>query len=453
MRLVDRLRDVIIPYPTDSSWTDAGSGLLQTYFSGGNTAGEGIGNDFQSYSSVGYSGNGVVFSVLNARLRLFSEATFKFRGLADKRLFGTPDLGLLENPWPGGQTAELLGRMIQDADLAGNAFTHRINDLRLERLRPDWTRIISTKMTDPDTENEYREVVGYLYFEGGSENGVFYPVDDVSHWSPVPDPLAPWRGMSWLTPVVREINADLAMTEHKQKFFDNAATPNMLVRYVNKIAPEAMKALQEQIQARHGGTANAWKTMVVDQGADVTVVGSKFSDIEFTALMAAGEVRIASAGGVPPIVAGLQGGLDASTMANYAAAYRNFSDSTMNGLWRGACGSLAKFVNVPTSAELWFDTRDIPALRDAEELRQKGFAQFSIGVMNLVNAGFDPATVVAALESGDMSLLKHTGLISVQLLKPHTQLNADIGQNAGFGGSAPDASSGNASDPGGDASQ
>jgi len=445
MRLVDRLRDVIIPYPTDSNWTDAGAGLLQTYFAGGNAAGEGIGSDFQSYASVGYAGNGVVFSVLNARLRLFSEASFKFRGLADKRLFGTPDLGLLENPWPGGQTAELFGRMIQDADLAGNSYIHRINDLRLERLRPDWTRIISTKMMDPVTENEYREVIGYLYFEGGSENGVFYPVDDVSHWSPVPDPLAPWRGMSWLTPVIREINADLTMTEYRQKFFDNAATPNMLVRYVNKIAPDAMKALQEQISARHGGVANAWKTMVVDQGADVTVVGNNFKDIDFTALQAAGEVRIASAGGVPPIVAGLQGGLDASTMANYAAAYRNFSDSTMNGLWRGACGSLAKFVNVPDSAQLWFDTRDIPALRDAEELRQKGYAQFSIGVMNLVNAGFDPATVVAALESGDMSLLKHTGLISVQLLKPHTQLNALEGQNAGFGG--------NASDPNGDASQ
>ena len=85
------------------------------------------------------------------------------------------------------------------------------------------------------------------------------------------------------------------------------------------------------------------------------------------------------------------------TMANYAAAYRNFSDSTMNGLWRGASAALSKFVNVPANAELWHDVRDIPALRDAEELRQKGYAQFSIGVMNLVNAGFDALRAAAGL--------------------------------------------------------
>ncbi len=70
MRLVDQLRGVIVPYPTDSNWTDADSGLLQTYFAGGqSTKGEGIGTDFRSYSQIGYAGNGPVFSILNARLR------------------------------------------------------------------------------------------------------------------------------------------------------------------------------------------------------------------------------------------------------------------------------------------------------------------------------------------------------------------------------------------------
>jgi hypothetical protein len=88
----------------------------------------------------------------------------------------------------------------------------------------------------------------------------------------------------------------------------------------------------------------------------------------------------------------------------------------MNGLWRGACSVLKKFAEPPTGCQLWFDTSDIPALRDAEAERQKGNAQLSIAVMNLVNAGYDPKTVVAAVVSGDMSLLVHSGLISVQLL-------------------------------------
>lgn len=415
MRLIDRLRGVIVPYPTDANYTGAGVGFMQSYNSAGNVGGESIGNDFMSYSTVGYQGNGPVFSVLNARLRLFSEATFKYRNLSDKKLWGDQSLLMLESPWPGGSTSELLGRMIQDADLAGNSFTHRINDTRLERLRPDWVKILSVELTDPVTENRYREVIGYAYTEGGQGDPVFYPVDEVAHWSPVPDPLAPWRGMSWLTPVVREINADMAMSVHEQKFFENAATPNMLIRYAGKVDPTWIKKLRDQIQSDHGGVENANKTLILDEGADVTVVGGTFKNMEFSALREAGEVRIAAAGGTPPIVAGLQGGLDASTMANYAAAYRNFADSTMHPLWRGACAALAKFVTVRDGAELWFDSRDIPALRDAEESRQKGNAQMSIAVMNLVNAGYDPETVVSAVVSGDMTLLKHTGLVSVQL--------------------------------------
>jgi len=396
---------------------------LQTYYAGGKpAAGEKIGSDFRSYSTIGYQGNGVVFSVLNARLSLFTEATFKYRSLADKRLFGDQSLSLLENPWPGGSTSELLGRMIQDSDLAGSAFIHRATADRLDRLRPDWVEIASTRLRDVDG-NLYREVIGYLYTEGGGgggEQAVFYPVDDVAHWSPIPDPLASWRGMSWLTPVVREINADLAMSMHKQQFFDNAATPNMIVKYAAKIAPDSLKKLQETMQAKHGGVKNAYKALFLDQGADVTVVGNSFNEMAFTELMAAGEVRIASAGRTPPIVAGLQGGLDASTMANYAAAYRNFADSTMNGLWRGACAVLEKFSEPPAGTQLWFDTRDIPALRDAEMERQKGNAQMSIAVLNLVNSGYIPETVVAAVVSGDMTLLKHSGLVSVQLLSPNS---------------------------------
>lgn len=423
MRLVDRLRGVIVPYPTDSNFTGAGVGFMQSYNSGSNIGGESIGNDFASYATVGYQGNGPVFSVLNARLRLFSEATFKYRALKDKRLFGDVSLSPLESPWPGGSTSELLGRMIQDADLGGNSYIHQINDTRLERLRPDWVKIISAEQVDVETGNSYREVIGYAYSEGGQGNPVFYPVDEVAHWSPVPDPLAPWRGMSWLTPVVREINADLTMSVYEQKFFDNAATPNMLIKYQGNVSPDWMAKLKDQIQSSHAGAENSNKTLILDNGADVTVVGSNNKDMGFTTLREAGEVRIAAAGGTPPIVAGLQGGLDASTMANYAAAYRNFADSTMHPLWRGACAVLGKFVSVPEASELWFDTRDIPALRDEEENRQKGNAQLSIAVMNLVNAGYDPDTVVAAVTSGDMTLLTHTGLISVQLTKPNTQLN------------------------------
>ena len=422
MRLLDAFRAVIVPYPTTPDWTGAPTaGLIQTYMQDGPAdRTEKIGQDFESFATLGYAGNGPVFAILNARLRLFTEAVFKYRTLADKKLIGNTSLLLLEKPWPNGGSAELLGRMIQDADLAGNAFVRRVNATRLMRMRPDWVRILTAEVDDGTArDTTVRQVIGYAFCQGGWVSGndpVFYPVEEVAHWSPVPDPLADWRGMSWLTPVIREINADIAMFAHQQKFFENAATPNMVIRYSGQVKPEQLRTLSEQIQERHAGPENAYKTLLLDEGADVTVVGAAFHDMAFTALQQAGEARLASAGGVPPIVAGLQAGLDASTMANYASAYRNFADSTVFPLWRSACQVLEKFSVPPVGSQLWFDISDIPALRDAEELRQKGYAQMSIAVMNLVNAGYDPVSVIDAVVSGDMTLLKHSGLVSVQLL-------------------------------------
>src|SRR5205823_12554188 len=47
--------------------------------------------------------------------------------------------------------------------------------------------------------------------------------DEVAHWAPIPDPENAGIGMSWLTPVIRELQADWAATEHKLRFFVNGA--------------------------------------------------------------------------------------------------------------------------------------------------------------------------------------------------------------------------------------
>src|SRR3982750_54670 len=114
-----------------------------------------------------YYGNSVVFGAILARFSLFSEAKFVFRNRSDKTIFGAAETGgrrntalrIRENPWPNGTTGELLVRMIQDADLAGNAYVWNTGT-RLVRLRPDWITIISTPLTD-SIGREYREVVGY----------------------------------------------------------------------------------------------------------------------------------------------------------------------------------------------------------------------------------------------------------------------------------------------------
>ena len=184
MRLLDRLTGT----PAPSVQRAGGmSQFMTTYWSKNR---ESLGSSFRAYAEEGYAGNGIVFAVVLARLSLFSEAEFKFRSV-DKQLFGTSALRLLENPWPNGTTGDLLARMEQDASLAGNSFIRRAAPDMLERLRPDLVDIISAQHF-----SGAEEVVGYAYWRDGRGKGApeYYPVEDIAHWAPVPDPMASFRG-------------------------------------------------------------------------------------------------------------------------------------------------------------------------------------------------------------------------------------------------------------------
>lgn len=420
MRLLDRLsrRDAsfaTLAIPEATPWTQSWWTL------NGASSGPGfepVSGEFPSHAGQGYQANAVVYACVNARLRLFAQAELKWQNLSDKRLFGTPELLLLEQPWPNGTTSDLLARMLQDVDLAGNAFVANL-DGRLVRLRPDWVDIVQAARADSDGRVFY-EPVGYQHWDGGRGTGspTFYPVEQVAHWSPTPDPLSPWRGMSWLTPVVREVNADTAMTVHRRRFFDNAGIPGLLIRYSQRVGQEQLAKVKANFEAGFQGPDLGGKTLVLDEGADVTAVGQSFEQMAFVDVQAAGENRIAVAAGVPPQVVGLKEGLTASTYANYRDALRAFADGAMAHLWVSACASLSRLVAVPDGARLWYDTGDIAALQDAETARAEAAHIYAQAASVLITAGYVPDSVQRALIAGDMNLLTHSGLVSVQLQTP-----------------------------------
>jgi hypothetical protein len=71
-------------------------------------------------------------------------------------------------------------------------------------------------------------------------------------------------------------------------------------------------------------------------------------------------------------------------------------------------------------SELGFDSTRILFLqedqKDAADIMQTN----AVAMRQLVEAGYDPTTVTEAITSGDMTKLKHTGNVSVQLQPPGT---------------------------------
>lgn len=391
--------------------------------------------DFEGYVEQAYRTAGVVYACIQARQLLFSEARFQWQRLRDGRpgdMFSTADLGLLERPWPNGTTGALLARMEVEASLAGNSYWTCVDaqgrygakatgpGRRMVRMRPDWVTILSgSRSGAPDALDA--ELIGYLFRprSAPAEEITLLP-QDVCHYAPIPDPEAKWRGMSWLTPVLREIEADKAATVHKGRFFKNGATPSLAVALDKAVAPEKFQRFVELFNLQHQGAENAYKTLFLGGGADVKPLTMDLRQLDFKMTQGGGETRIAAASGVPPVIVGLSEGLQSATYSNYGQARRRFADGTMRPLWREAAGSMQTLFPPPGGARLAMDLRDVAFLRedqsDAAEIQGRQAAT----IRQLVDAGYVPDTVVKAVQAEDFSLLKHSGLYSVQLQPPGT---------------------------------
>ncbi len=409
-------------------WMKAGNVTFPTglNYSWAGGTGESIGESYIDYVQQIYKRNGIVFACMKVRQDVFSEVRFRFANLTDGKLgtlFGTSALGLLEKPWPNGTTGELATRMIQDADLAGNFYA--VADAgRIWRRRPD--RIVLALDGNP-LQDEYVSVAGYLYYPSGIKEGgghFTYLPDEMCHWSPLPDPEAEYRGMSWITPVMREVRADGAATDHKLEFFDNAGTPQMVVKTpADVMTKEQFDDFLERMNRAHTGRGNRHKTLYLVPGADVEVVGKDFQQLDFGNTQGRDETRIAAAAGVPAVIVGLKESLQGSSLnsGNYGSARRRFADATMRPLYRSAAAALDAIVPAPQAkgpAQLWYDDSQVAFFRedrqDAAEIQFKK----SQTIRNLTDAGFEPVSVIAAVEAEDPTLLKHSGLYSVQLQKP-----------------------------------
>lgn len=381
--------------------------------------------DFAGYVAGILKRSGPIAALLFVRMAIFSEARFAFRRRIRGRagdLFGTDALRIVERPWPGATTQTLLARMILDADLAGNSFTARIGD-RLRRLRPDRVVILAGSRSEPELHGWAldAEVLGYFYCPPGGRDYLLMP-DQVAHFAPIPDPDAEWRGMSWLTPVLREISADLAATSHKLSFFKNSASPRVAVMLDPSVTPEMLRRFRAAMDETHVGTENAWKTLYVGGGADIKPLTMSLRDLDYKSVQALGESRLAAAAGVPAAIVGFSEGLQGSSLnaGNFGQARRRFADGTMRPLWRSAVGSLASIVDVPGGAELWYDDSDIPFLREDARDAAEIFNTRSTNVAYLVREGFTAESAQAAVDAQDLRLLQHTGLLSVQLQPPGT---------------------------------
>lgn len=132
------------------------------------------------------------------------------------------------------------------------------------------------------------------------------------------------------------------------------------------------------------------------------------------------------------MIVGLSEGLAAATYSNYGQARRRLADGTAHPLWQNAAGSLEPLLTKPQGANvrLWYDASDVPLLREDEKDAAEIAHVTAQTIQAYITAGYKPESVVAAVDAGDIRLLDHTGLLSVQMQKPGSD-NPPQGGNDG----------------------
>src|SRR5712691_7573005 len=159
------------------------------------------------------------------------------------------------------------------------------------------------------------------------------------------------------------------------------------------------------MRARYSGPGNAFKTLVLDQGADVTVIGNSLLQMDFSGVSAAGAERILAAALVPGVLVGLEPLRGAGR--GYQESMQKFANIWARPTWRSACGALKKLVpGLPSGARLWFDTSDIAALQDGELERGQAALVRGQALLTCRQAGYTRESAVSFVQSGDVSQLR-----------------------------------------------
>ncbi len=379
-----------------------------------------------------YKSNGVVFACSVARQTAMSDISFGWRRRQDGRwraVHSNVGLKVLESPRTN--LSALLSRSEADVTAAGNSYATFVDDdgnygsnasgptRRLARLRPDWvTIIIGSRSGDPRAIDARK--VGYVYHPYGTadDRSVTLLDSEVIHYAPIPDPEFRFRGMSWITPIIREIQSDQAATKHKKQFFENGAIVGQAIKFDPTVSEANMRKYIDLFEAEHRGSDNAYNTWYLGGGADPIPLGSNLQQLDLKNIQGYGETRIAMAAGVHPILIGAAESMQGATFGtgNYPNAKRDFIDGTVRGMWSSWAAAAAAVFPAPSMSDsLSYDDRDVAFLRQDQQDEAKNRATDAQTMRTFIDAGFEPDSVKDYMITGDVSKLTHSGLASVQL--------------------------------------
>lgn len=297
---------------------------------------------FRSLTRDGYQRSSAFFACVSALAFAFPEPpllVYDDEGDAGQPL---PQHGLrrlLRNPMPTMGEAEILATTIVYMAIGGNAYWHKIRGKggQVVQLKPYHAGQIMPVPGGPTW------IRSYLYDALGSggmgaAEGTLPSIDpaDIVHFKwPSPDPAQPWMSQPPIVAAATEVDADVEASRYVFALLQNDAVPRTVVTIPadRPLLDGEYERIKEQWKERYGGDRRG-DVAVLEAGASVARMSLNLQEMAFEAMAKLPESRIAAVMRVPPIIAGLNVGLDRSTFSNYGEARKAFAQDTLATLWR-----------------------------------------------------------------------------------------------------------------------
>lgn len=362
--------------------------------------------------------HGVVAAAAFARASLMSSTRFQFRRYADRSLFGSPELLPLEQPQDGMTGQQLQTQAELQISYHGNAYFHRVDADTIELLPPEKVAVVRGGENEANTTP-----LEYLVFKdraGVGEPERVISAGSVAHWASLDlHPTMKWFGVSWVSSLAREISQDFQTSNYIEAFYRNGAAPSILIGTPAEFDEEQVEQFAELARREYAGATNAHKMMIIGNGSDVHQLGSKLNDLGLKDLRSEFESRVAARSRVPAVIlqvptAAVTGGSSLNA-GNYTTTRRTWHDTWWSPTVQALCACLSRIVPPPANSELWYDTRDVAFVQEDRTDEASIMQQKASAILSLVNAGYQPDSIVQAVDNNQLSSLTHSGLASVQL--------------------------------------
>jgi HK97 family phage portal protein len=328
-----RLRDYFAPLPDLEQKAVLSDGM---YVTASYQTASFMSTDYDTLITEGFLKNSAVSACVSALAFAFPEPPLQVRTVGPKgKPIDVPTTHplqqLIRRPNPQCGEAELMQIVANYLGNGGNCYLYKARaGGRVKELWP-----FSVGQMWPERPDGIGGLIkNYLYRKPNGETERI-PAKDIIHlkW-PVIDPWQPWLGLAPMSGVAREIATDNELTTYLKAVIQNDAAPRTILAFPDGtyLSPEQQELIAAQFGIRHGGERRGGVSILTG-GADVHRMAMNLQELTFDTLRAVPEARICAAFRTPPIIAGLNVGLEHATYSNIEQASKDYTNRCLVPLW------------------------------------------------------------------------------------------------------------------------